>query len=53
MLAWISSTLGQMICSVNEACSLMWLSPFSLSRQTLAKTRPSAGDPAGTPVDRL
>src|SRR5215216_6271330 len=28
MLAWISSTLGRMICSVNEACSVM-LPPFS------------------------
>jgi hypothetical protein len=49
MLAWISSTLGRMICSVNEACSVMWLSPLSLSRQTLAKTNP----PTDTPVDRL
>jgi hypothetical protein len=28
---------GRMICSVNEACSVMWLSPFSLSHQSLAK----------------
>src|SRR5918995_516568 len=35
MLAWISSTLGRMICSVNEACSVMWLSPLSLSHQSL------------------
>jgi hypothetical protein len=57
MLAWISSTLGRMICSLNEACSVMWLSPFSLSRQTLAKTNPPtdtpADTPADTPVDRL
>jgi hypothetical protein len=61
MLAWISSTLGRMICSVNEACSVMWLSPFSLSRQTLAPINPPTAlpvdtpidTPAGSPVDRL
>jgi hypothetical protein len=59
MLAWISSTLGRMICSLNEACSVMWLAPFSLSRQTLAKTNPPTDTPTtgtpttGTPVDRL
>jgi hypothetical protein len=49
MLAWISSTLGRMICSLNEACSVMWLSPFSLSHQTRAKTNTTTD----TPVDRL
>jgi hypothetical protein len=44
---------GRMICSVNEACSVMWLSPFSLSRQTIAKTNPPTDTPADTPVDRL
>jgi len=53
MLAWISSTLGRMICSVNEACSLTWLSPSSLSRQTLAKTDPKTDPTTDTPVDRL
>jgi hypothetical protein len=40
-----------MICSLNEACSVMWLSPFSLSRQTLAKINPPTDTPTGTPTN--